>query len=84
MKCPHCNKDITGLSCPKCSSIVPHDANYCMECGFELRQETDITENVDVVEDNDGFDFDNRVLCPDGTCTGIVVNGKCSECGKTC
>jgi hypothetical protein len=22
------------------------------------------------------------VLCPDGTCTGIIVDGKCTECGK--
>jgi len=28
------------------------------------------------------IDFDNRVLCPDGTCTGIIVDGRCSECGK--
>ena len=36
----------------------------------------------EVIEDQDsGFDLENRVLCPDGTCTGIIVNGKCSECG---
>jgi hypothetical protein len=32
--------------------------------------------------DDEDIDFDNRVLCPDGTCTGIMVDGRCSECGK--
>jgi hypothetical protein len=31
----------------------------------------------------DGNEFDDRILCSDGTCTGIIIDGKCSECGKT-
>jgi hypothetical protein len=30
----------------------------------------------------DGLDLETRVLCPDGNCTGIIVDGKCTECGK--
>jgi hypothetical protein len=31
-----------------------------------------------------GDDWDNRELCPDGACTGVMVpGGKCSVCGRT-
>ena len=41
---------------------------------------TEGSESVN--EEEDGFDLDNRVLCPDGNCTGIIIDGKCIECGK--
>jgi hypothetical protein len=48
-----------------------------MACGASL------ADKQEKIEDQDsGFDLESRVLCPDGTCTGIIVNGKCSECGK--
>lgn len=40
------------------------------------------SRDVDLLEDDDGIDFEERILCPDGTCLGIIVGGKCSECGK--
>ena len=49
-----------------------------MECGVSLVEEVE-----DTFEDDNGFDFGDRILCPDGTCTGIIVDGRCSECGKT-
>ena len=33
-------------------------------------------------DDEEDIDFDSRELCPDGTCTGIIIDGRCSECGK--
>ena len=77
MKCPHCKKDIPGSSCPQCGAIAPEVANYCMECGSSLGEKME-----DFIEDDNGFDLENRVLCPDGTCTGILVGGRCTECGK--
>ena len=49
-----------------------------MECGVSLVEEVE-----DTFEDDNGFDLGDRVLCPDGTCTGIIVDGRCSECGRT-
>jgi hypothetical protein len=46
-----------------------------MACGASLRIGGDSTP-----EDYDELDFENRVLCPDGTCTGIIVNGRCTVC----
>jgi len=77
MKCPYCEKEIQGSPCPQCESMNPEGAKYCMECGFSL----DLEVEADI-KDTDDIDLDNRVLCPDGTCTGILINGRCSECGK--
>jgi uncharacterized OB-fold protein len=88
MKCPHCEEEIPGKNCPECGTVTPGEARYCMECGSLLAYagetasvEGDEAEETASVE-SDEIDFENRVLCPDGTCTGIIVDGKCSECGK--
>jgi len=77
MKCPNCGGEIPGSPCPECSALAPVGATYCMECGVFLGP-----KDEDVTEDDNGFDLDTRVLCIDGACTGIVVDGKCTECGK--
>jgi hypothetical protein len=48
-----------------------------MDCGGNLEEETEET-----IEQDNGFDLEDRVLCSDGACTGIIIDGKCSECGK--
>jgi hypothetical protein len=48
-----------------------------MGCGEPF--ENDREEEIDR---ENGFDLEDRILCPDGTCTGIIIDGKCSECGK--
>ena len=78
MKCPHCEKEIPGSPCPQCDANNPDAAKYCMECGSFLGRGEEET-----FEDNNGLDFENRVLCPDGNCTGIIIDGKCTECGRT-
>jgi len=69
--------EISGRECPYCGENVPPESRFCMYCGESL-----VLESKEKTGDEDGFDFDNRVLCPDGGCTGIIINGKCTECGK--
>ena len=76
MECPHCHKEISGRICPECGETIPLEGKFCMACGSPLE------ETSSMVGDEEGFDLDNRVLCPDGTCTGIIVDGRCTECGK--
>ena len=84
MKCPHCEKEIPGSPCPKCGEMVFEDANYCMACGVPLKEGLEeISRDEDFLEYDDDLDLEDRVLCPDGACTGIIVDGKCTECGKT-
>jgi hypothetical protein len=77
MKCPHCDQEIPGTTCPKCHGISPENARYCMKCGESL-----VEKEKDAPELEDSFDPEERVLCPDGACTGIMIEGVCSECGK--
>ncbi len=78
MKCPHCGEEIPGSACPHCESMNPESAAYCMTCGAFLGE----TE-ADGIAEEDEFDLENRELCPDGLCTGIIVKGRCTECGRT-
>lgn len=83
MKCPHCEKEIPGLPCPRCGETVFETANYCMACGAPLKEGLEGVSPYEGGMDEDGeLDLENRVLCPDGTCTGIIIDGKCTECGR--
>ena len=79
MECPHCHKEIASKVCPQCGTATPEDSLYCMHCGAHLGEDEPFSEDI---EDED-LEFEDRVLCPDGTCTGIMIDGKCSECGRS-
>lgn len=79
MECPHCQMEIAGRRCTACGAELPLEARYCMQCGI-LLEEADPVETA--ADRDEGLDLENRILCPDGTCTGIIVHGKCSECGR--
>ena len=78
MECPHCQKEIPGEPCDQCGAVVPAQGRFCMDCGTQLENQRQEADRVD-----EDFDLENRVLCPDGTCTGIMVDGKCSECERS-
>jgi|LSQX01.2.fsa_nt_gb hypothetical protein len=78
IKCRECNHEIEGVVCPGCSESTPEGGNFCINCGQRLRD-----ENTGMADDyDDAMDMDDRILCPDGACTGIIIDGKCCECGK--
>lgn len=82
MECPHCHKEISGKTCSACGSHVPAESRYCMECGSLLAENRrEATEKNDP-EEEESFELDDRILCPDGNCTGIIIDGRCSECGN--
>lgn len=76
MECPHCHNQIESKRCPVCGAEVPMEGLYCMYCGAPIEEAPSQSGG------ENGVDFDDRVLCPDGTCTGIMIEGKCSECGR--
>lgn len=79
MKCPHCQGEIPGKECPNCRAESPINSRYCASCG-SLFEDAEVPK--DFLPEEEGFDEEERVLCPDGTCNGIIVDGKCTECGK--
>lgn len=77
MECPHCHETLPSKPCKGCGREVPEESIYCLYCGVSFEEEDTPFEGED-----GGPDFENRILCPDGTCTGIIENGKCTECGR--
>ena len=77
MECPFCHKEIPSMACPQCGATIPLESRFCMDCGGQVGGEEQETANQE-----DSLDFEDRILCPDGTCTGIIIDGQCSECGK--
>ena len=77
MHCPHCNNELAGKECAECGETVPAESRYCMECGTAFEEKSEVQSGGD-----SDIDFEDRILCSDGTCTGIIIDGKCSECGK--
>ncbi|MBU0544783.1 MAG: hypothetical protein KKH97_05560 [Proteobacteria bacterium] len=80
--------------CPdgNCIGIIGPDGR-CGECGIQFSspepgQQT-TTEIADIPSSNNEPDaesdslWENRILCPDGNCIGIIgPDGRCRECGK--
>lgn len=77
MRCPHCENEIPGTVCDACRTVTPDEGAYCMGCGALLDKGDERASR-----DDGDLDLENRMLCPDGTCIGIVVDGVCTECGK--
>lgn len=82
MRCPHCSKDIPGISCPECEMVIPEESKYCLYCGAML--EGGSIPESDGSEAGEGGDFDlkSRMPCSDGNCIGIIIKGRCNICGK--
>lgn len=78
MQCPYCHETLPSKTCPNCGEEVPEESRYCLACGAAFEQ----ADTPPVSDDEEGLDLENRILCPDGTCTGIIENGRCTVCGK--
>jgi predicted nucleic acid-binding Zn ribbon protein len=78
MECPYCHEALPSKTCPSCGEEIPEESRYCLACGIALGMEG----APDDSDDEEGLDLENRILCPDGTCTGIIENGRCTVCGK--
>jgi len=70
MHCPKCGAQIEEKLCNSCGMGSPPEANFCMHCGARFQ----VVEEEEAMED--------RILCPDGNCTGIIENGRCTVCGR--
>ncbi len=63
------------MFCKKCNLPIPEISRYCLHCGVFIKP-------AEEQEEQDQIDWDNRVLCSDGTCIGTIVDGKCTVCAK--
>ncbi len=66
------------MFCPKCNESIPDISRYCLHCGVFLDpQAAGEPKNQDCSE----IDWEKRILCSDGACTGTIEEGKCTVCG---
>ena len=90
MHCPHCDQPLTEQSCPHCQASLLDTGPYCSYCG-RRREETEAadvapvgsTDSTAEAEGSMDNDWDQRVLCSDGNCIGIIgPDGRCKVCDK--
>jgi hypothetical protein len=81
MRCPHCSKDIPGISCPECEMVIPEESKYCLYCGALLEGVSSEDIGSEAGEEGE-FDIESRIPCSDGNCIGIIINQRCNICGK--
>lgn len=75
-ECENCGHAPTTKACMACGKQLPLGAKFCLYCGVAQKQET--------TSGGDPFDMNNRRLCPDGACIGILgADGHCIVCGKS-
>ncbi|MBU2550714.1 MAG: hypothetical protein KKB20_20060 [Proteobacteria bacterium] len=78
--CEACGHENEGRLCDECGESSPAQARFCCHCGRELGP---AREAGGAEPGQDPYDLDNRTLCTDDSCIGIInEEGVCSECGK--
>ncbi|MFZ2806159.1 MAG: hypothetical protein WAZ60_07185 [Desulfosalsimonadaceae bacterium] len=66
--------------CPACTELIKLEAIKCRFCG-ETLDPAEVARQVSKAKNEDSFE--NRVLCSDGSCIGVVgTDGRCKMCGK--
>lgn len=66
--------------CPACAELIKLEAIKCRFCG-ERFDSADVARQVTKARNEDSFE--NRVLCSDGNCIGVIgPDGRCNVCGK--
>jgi len=90
MQCPHCDQPLSEQTCPHCQAKLLDTGPYCSYCGLRRHEALagddeptsgagSTTEAVGPVDN----DWDQRVLCSDGNCIGVIgPDGRCKICGK--
>lgn len=81
LTCEACGHQMELTTCPFCQDFNLPAAKFCGSCGQKLSSAAvDPTQATNTV---DPYDVDNRVLCSDESCIGIInERGVCTECGR--
>ncbi len=75
LACENCGHTPNTKTCPGCHESAPGWAKFCPFCGEALKEKPS--------GGGDPFAMENRRLCPDGNCIGIIgADGCCVVCGK--
>ncbi|MEW5725704.1 MAG: hypothetical protein AB1896_21520 [Thermodesulfobacteriota bacterium] len=79
--CEVCGHQHESTVCSHCQADNPAEARFCCRCGKPMVEAAGKAEKKKAK--SDPYDLENRVLCADGACIGIIdENGRCTECGR--
>jgi hypothetical protein len=74
------SREGTMKKCPACAELIKLEAIKCRFCGEKFDQ-ADVARQVAKARNEDSFE--NRVLCNDGSCIGVIgLDRRCKVCGK--
>lgn len=77
LNCENCGHEARSKKCPACQEKIMIWAKFCPLCGVAQPQEPQSSSA-------DPFALENRRLCPDGNCIGILgADGRCVICGRS-
>jgi len=81
-RCKECGKPgEAGASPAAVATEAPEEPAADEHEGWEAPAGEDISEESEASGDDD---WDNRQLCPDGNCIGVIgPDGRCKECGRS-
>ena len=78
MLCEKCGSETESITCNHCGNVITKLGPFCYLCGQKFVE----AEPALPKAEDEQVDFDDRVLCSDGACIGVVEKGVCKECGK--
>ena len=77
LECTNCGYEAQGKTCASCEKQVPMWVKFCPLCGVPAKDEPRSEAT------GDHLSMENRRLCPDGNCIGILgADSACVVCGK--
>ncbi len=76
MICEKCAGEVETVLCKSCGGNIVKLGPFCYACGTKFEKERE------EAEEGAGINLEDRILCSDGTCIGVVENGVCKLCGK--
>jgi DNA-directed RNA polymerase subunit RPC12/RpoP len=86
IRCPQCNYQFPTIFCESCGSENLRESLYCSRCGKEVGGKEVGGKEVgekEVGEKETSIDWEDRKLCSDGECIGVInEQGVCKVCGK--
>ena len=83
LTCDVCGHEMESLTCGECGAENLPNARFCSFCGRQFPEETPAEKKSKKKSRDDPYDLENRILCSDDTCIGIInEQGVCTECGR--
>ena len=81
-RCKECGRP-SGDDMPLADDALSDLPTTDSDTGDKPQEAASPSDNSDNQEDTEADEWENRRLCPDGNCIGVIgPDGRCKECGR--